>query len=179
MYLYKRTYVKNWDHMRPEELHSITVKKAGKKVKSINPKKIAYIIEDAGYWRKANAIHKWMVENVQDGQDDCKEYHFGEEQMEKLLDACEQVVKFSKLVKGKIQNGTRYTKEKGEEPTIEDGKIIKDPSVAIALLPTNSGFFFGSTEYNEWYLKDIKNTVKILKEALANEEGEYYYSSSW
>lgn len=25
-------------------------------------------------WRKANAIHKWFVDNVQDGEDDCKRY---------------------------------------------------------------------------------------------------------
>ncbi len=31
----------------------------------------AYIQEEVAYWRKANAIHKWFVENVQDGQDDC------------------------------------------------------------------------------------------------------------
>ena len=29
------------------------------------------IIEQVGYWRKANQIHNWFVENVQDGEDDC------------------------------------------------------------------------------------------------------------
>ena len=27
------------------------------------------------YWRKANAIHKWFVDNVQDGDDDCGEHY--------------------------------------------------------------------------------------------------------
>lgn len=30
--------------------------------------------EQVGYWRKANAIHKWFVDNVQGGEDDCN-YH--------------------------------------------------------------------------------------------------------
>ena len=30
------------------------------------------IVEKVAYWRKANAIHKWFVDNVQDGEDDCK-----------------------------------------------------------------------------------------------------------
>ena len=25
-----------------------------------------------GYWRKANAIHNWFVQNVQDGRDECQ-----------------------------------------------------------------------------------------------------------
>jgi hypothetical protein len=74
MYLHKRTYVKNWSHMRPEELHQVTVKKNNKvvPVNQIDPANVAYIVQEAGYWRKANAIHRWFVDNVQDGNDDCK-----------------------------------------------------------------------------------------------------------
>ena len=28
-------------------------------------------IKEVGYWRKANAVHKWFVDNVQNGEDDC------------------------------------------------------------------------------------------------------------
>lgn len=37
------------------------------------------------YWRKANAIHNWFVENVQIGADDCGDYEITREQLEKLL----------------------------------------------------------------------------------------------
>lgn len=37
----------------------------------------------------------------------------------------------------------------------------KDTELAEELLPTRSGFFFGSTEYDEWYFEDM---VEILKE---------------
>jgi hypothetical protein len=30
-----------------------------------------------GYWRKANAIHRWFVEHVQDGNDDLARSRFG------------------------------------------------------------------------------------------------------
>jgi len=36
------------------------------------------------YWRKANAIHKWFVDNVQNGVDDCGNYLIDEEMLEKL-----------------------------------------------------------------------------------------------
>jgi hypothetical protein len=47
------------------------------------------------------------------------------------------------------------------------------------LLPSTSGFFFGNTEYDEWYYNDIQNTIEILEKALEDKDGEYYYSSSW
>ena len=43
---------------------------------------------EAMYWRKANAIHGWFVENVQDDEDDCREYYVEREQLEELLAEC-------------------------------------------------------------------------------------------
>jgi hypothetical protein len=44
------------------------------------------------YWRKANAIHKWFVDNVQDGEDDCREYYVSVEQLMQLRDICKQIL---------------------------------------------------------------------------------------
>jgi hypothetical protein len=51
------------------------------------------IIEQVGYWRKANAIHKWFVDNIQDGVDDCC-YHreVTKEDLEELRDICHEVL---------------------------------------------------------------------------------------
>jgi hypothetical protein len=43
------------------------------------------VIEEVMYWRKANQIHKWFVDNVQDGVDDCKEYWVSEEKLQELF----------------------------------------------------------------------------------------------
>ena len=51
----------------------------------------------AGYWRKANAIHRWFVENVQEGVDDCGEYVVSGSQMARLKELCERVLKFRHL----------------------------------------------------------------------------------
>jgi hypothetical protein len=56
------------------------------------------------------------------------------------------------------------------------------PERAPELLPTQSGFFFGGTEYDDWYFEDIDNTIKILKNAIKatyNKNTEIYYCSSW
>lgn len=181
-YLTKRHYVKNWDHMNPEELHQITVKKNKKAVPHINPKKISYVIVDCAYWRKANAIHEWFVQNCQEGQDDCKEYWVSRAQLQELYDACVLVRDNSKLVEGKIQNGYKF--ENGKQvPIMENGKLVEDSSIAEELLPTAEGFFFGSTNYDQYYIDDINDTIKMLGKELAidygKDEPEYYYRASW
>jgi len=58
-------------------------------------------------------------------------------------------------------------------------KVLADHSLAKELLPTGERFFFGSTDYDEWYWKDLENTVKPLEECIADERGWYQYCSSW
>lgn len=149
-YLSKKTYVKNWDHMKEEEKHIITVKKGNKKVDYINPNKISFITEEIGYWRKANAIHNWFVKNVQEGNDDCKEYYVSKENLETLLETIKEVLK---------------------SPDLK----------AEALLPTTEGFFFGGTKYDDYYLETLKDSEKIIENAIKEQEkgGDIYYQSSW
>lgn len=140
-----------------------------------------YIYESIGYWRKANAIHSWMVNNVQDGVDDCGYYRVYREQIEELLGICQHIKNECHMVDGMIQNGCRY--ENGKKiPIYDAGKYIENPEVAAEYLPTQSGFFFGNTDYNEWYMQDIEDTINILTKVL--EETDFdnqmiIYSSSW
>lgn len=103
-----------------------------------------------GYWRKANQIHQWFVENCQEGEDDCREYWVDREQLKLLQDTCQQV--------------------------------LDDMSKAEELLPTQSGFFFGGTDYDDFYKGDLEYTVeridKILKDP-ALEKASFYYQASW
>ena len=50
------------------------------------------------------------------------------------------------------------------------------------ILPTTGGFFFGSTEYDEWYMKDLQHTKDVIEKYLAfpdKDKYEVYYNSSW
>lgn len=137
--------------------------------------------DGVGYWRKANQIHCWFVENVQDGIDDCGTYEVTEKQLVELLNTCKEVKAHSKLVDGKVQNGMRATKN-GWEPIMEDGQYIEDPTVAQELLPTTSGFFFGSEGYDQWYMADIDYTIETLTKVLEETDFEtemVTYSASW
>lgn len=140
------------------------------------------IHEEVGYWRKANQIHNWFVENIQDGVDDCH-YHreVTEEDLNDLLIVCERVLDSCEMVDGEIQNGSKFENGKWI-PIMEPGKSVKDSSVAEELLPSTSGFFFGGTDYDEYYVRDIKNTIDIITKVLETTDFEtqmIYYISSW
>ncbi len=182
MYLTKKTYVKNWDYMKPEERHTVTVLQNDTPVGHIKAERIKEISEDIGYWCKANHIHKWFVANCQSGEDDCRDAYVSREQLQSLLDICKEIKEKTTLIDGPVSTGYTFD-EKGEKVHhYEPGKILSNPEIAAALLPTESGFFFGSTEYDEYYIQDIDDTIKILESALSEPDDsrvDYSYHSSW
>lgn len=140
------------------------------------------IMEEVAYWRKANAIHWWFVEHIQDGIDDC-DYHreVTKEDLEELRSTCIEVLEKSVMMLGQVKNGA--TLIDGEwVNNLEPGKVIINPEIAEELLPTQGGFFFGSLDYDEWYVRDLQYTVKMINEVLATTDFEnqmLYYCSSW
>ena len=60
-------------------------------------------------------------------------------------------------------------------------EVLADNSKADTLLPTGSGFFFGSTEYDEWYFHGIEKTVKIVSKLIEEvpEGWAFEYQASW
>lgn len=115
----------------------------------IEDEKTKIILTEEIYWSKVNCVHKWFVDNYQEGNDDCRfSYSFGKETLEELMDICK--------------------------------RILDDYFLAEKLLPVENGFFFGSTEYDEWYFEDIKYTYNNLKRVLDKTNYDYfYYRSSW
>ena len=60
--------------------------------------------------------------------------------------------------------------------------VIASPENAKNILPTQAGFFFGSTEIDEYYMGDLVRTVEIIKNVRAKfDQGRLsiYYNSSW
>lgn len=139
------------------------------------------LFENVGYWRKANAIHKWFVDNVQNGVDNCEYYEVSKEQLEELLETCVKVRDASNMEKGLVKNGETYQNGK-LIPNMVEGEYIVDATVANELLPTQGGFFFGSTDYDQWYMDDIIETIDILTKALETTDFDremITYCSSW
>lgn len=104
---------------------------------------------NVAYWRKANAIHRWFVENVQDGVDECQRHHVPVDQLRDLVGLCETLL----------------------------GK--KDAEMAEEYLPTESGFFFGGTDYDDSYWDDLQETVDQVKPMLMWLDEEPHRSAEW
>ncbi len=71
-----------------------------------------------------------------------------------------------------------FPKEKMAE-LVEDCKsVLADHKLAEELIPTTSGFFFGSEQYGDWYFEDLKATVDKLEPLLKTDE-TYIYHDWW
>ena len=139
------------------------------------------LYEDVMYWRKANAIHKFFVDTVQNDEDDCGYYEVNLETIKKLNNLCEQALKITtESPKKIIQVQIGWSKD---GPIYEDVEVYDvDKNEIDNLLPTQSGFFFGNTEYDACYIRDLKDTIEACNKII-NEfdfENNYLaYTSSW
>lgn len=141
MYLEKDIYIgANYEHNKVTG--TIALQQGGKPIQ-IDLSRLVTVTERVGQWRKANQIHKWFVDNVQDGDDDCKRYYVSWELLLKLKAECQVAI---------------------------DAKDATS-------LPPQSGFFFGSTEVDDYYWENLRETISIIDRL--DPDGEYYYDSSW
>lgn len=156
--------------------------------------------QEVGYWRKANQIHNWFVQNVQNGIDDCGRYEVSKEDLIKLRNLCEKVLNAAIFEDDYVIAYTTYEdievvkeREKGHDVQIVEyengwvqvkapGKVIVNENEIAELLPTSSGFFFGSYEYDEYYFNDLRETIDVINNVLDETDFETYiitYCSSW
>lgn len=152
MYLSGKRYISKYFNEGDEDLATAIAEKLpelkGRSGRFGDASPVKEVSIEAGYWRKANAIHKWFVDNVQGGEDECRPHYVSREQLVELKELCEQV--------------------------------LADRSKAAELLPSASGFFFGSTDYDEYYFQDLESTVKIINDCLELPQSwEFEYRSSW
>ena len=86
MYLSAERYIwsLNEDKELGENIGALVGLPAGRSVKTIKV--------EAGYWRKSNQIHKWFVDNVQGGTDDCGNYYVSRDQLKELREVCQKVL---------------------------------------------------------------------------------------
>ena len=82
------------------------------------------------------------------------------------------------------QTPLAITREDAEELLSKCEEVLKDHSKGLELLPTMSGFFFGNTDYNDYYYDSVEAVRDYVKDKLlpefdALEEGEDIYFETW
>jgi hypothetical protein len=61
-------------------------------------------------------------------------------------------------------------------------KVLENNQLAHELLPTTDGFFFGSTQYDDWYFDGLKKAQSRITYYLRSPQFnnyDFYYQSSW
>ena len=127
-----------------------------------------YVKSTVGYWRKANAIHRWFVENLAAGVDECQEIEVSREQLTELRDTCLKVLDNVKVKETERMIDTMMPGGGIKKKPYMVRRVL-NPEVCETHLPTTSGFFFGSTDYDEGYLSDLEDTVNIIDRVLENQ----------
>lgn len=156
------------------------------------------------YWRKANAIHNWFVENIANGVDECQEIYVTIEDLHNLddviLDTLRHIITFE--IKNPLQGQDKTLDLSGNSddilPILHDlqEKHKNDPDgynsqyeITVDddnnLIPPVSGFFFGDADpTNVWYIYELIETHDFLQEEFDKISGidmpiSYIYQASW
>lgn len=156
-----------------------------KKIKEIikdnsNETDIVEVKTDVAYWRKANAIHHFFMNINKNSFEKTGEIRVSLEDIQKLLDICKRIKKEAVLKNERIIGS--YTIKDGKEvPNYIEGQIIENQEICEELLPTESGFFFGPTEYNSFYMNQIDSTIEQLEKIIESHQkyDVYTYIASW
>lgn len=104
--------------------------------------------KEVAYFRKVNLLVEYF-----NYEDDCSDMVVTKEQLEELIRKAQHLIEFAK-----------------EHPA--GSNEFKDE--ASVTLPTQSGFFFGSTNYDEWYLGDLENIVRNLSPVISETDFDRY-----
>ena len=149
------------------------------------------VSKQVGYWRKANAIHGWIVRNCANGVDECQRISLNKQDLISLRDSCvSALANRSEALPYDGGNTITFTDDentmknilssinKESEHASRTIATIDDP---LSLEPT-AGFFFGSDVKDEYYYSMLEYTVDMINSLLAGIKDEYYsfyYQASW
>lgn len=180
MYLSASKYLPGWPHNSAEDRAQLdrVLEGAGLSAAVLaEGSPSATLKVNVAYWRKANAIHRWFVDNVQGGNDNCEEWAVSRDKLIELQGKVDTVL-------GGIVFGEEVTEVGMFGPYTYTPLVSIDIELATTELPPQEGFFFGSTELDDGYGQDLLETKRQLDAILGNEmfEGigvDFYYQSSW
>lgn len=131
-----------------------------------------------GYWRKFNALQTFFQNRVESDYELCHGIYVHEDTIKELISTFNKILKDIKTCE---TEETQYCTGWCNGEKTYDTKNVYKSQVAQELLPPGEGFFYGSQEIDEWYVEDIKYSLKLFKEALKLIELGYdiIYEASW
>ena len=143
--------------------------------------------EELVTWRKENWLHNWFLTHCAPDRDWCDQSPIPvrKADVEELRDTIKDVLEYAKNLMGDKLEELDYRTEKDAEGHREIRKKTEDElkleKYCDEHLPTRSGCFFGSTEYDHWYFEALEWELEQLDEVLDNwdDTKQYWYECWW
>lgn len=114
-------------------------------------------VDEVAYWRKANHIHAWFNASLAHGEiEDRERVPVALNDIKDLRANCAVVV-------DAFNNDSDGWKKVAEE-----------------ILPTEAEYFYGSTDYDEYYIQQTRETLDMLDGVIKQWDDDYeYYYYAW
>lgn len=170
------TFYSNLNDRRAKECFEKFSKGALKKLESVKDNHEEY---DKEYRKVFKGMKKFTKYDFLYGK--MLEHTFGVEDVKKFFDDFykhiyaesdayfRKVNFFYRYFSPKLESEACFaTRDDIEELIRRCDEVLEDHDKAEKLLPTQSGFFFGSTDYDKWYFYDVRDVKRQMTKLLRN-----------
>ena len=172
-------------------------------------RKTIRLVREVAYWRKVNWLHGYIVRTFADGVDECQPIELSRDDVGTILSRCFEVadVLSGKRMICQKEVGVEKCESIWEDDTSVE-PIVIDFSCGYgaysdrlwdntedrywkvedcvkeqldSILPPEHGFFFGTYEYDMWYVSELSRTISMLTNILEgwDDDYRYVYQASW
>ena len=128
------------------DIYMLKVKKTANEVESVKDVDLSKANEVA-YFRKVNCLYGYFEDEM---EDECLAF-VGKYDVVDIINKAESII------------------QKAKEKPNDQQEFAEDT------LPTCSGFFFGSTDYDEWYLKGLEEIIGKFSSVLDDWDDDSIY----
>ena len=154
-YLEARQYIskRDWTGTEPTDNADFTIVQPMTMPGVIDPNGFGGITMEynAAQWRKANAIQRWMNDELAGGDmENCKSYPIDADKLDQLRQDCKAVLE--------VKRRSTFVAAGGRANT----KMVEEVAEERGLYPME-GYFFGTYDFDEWYFRDLEYTVAVIE----------------
>lgn len=195
MYLWAEKHIDQYEYDDDKRTDNPEYDRANELIKGLPTGEYGGIVirKCVAYWRKANAVHGWIVRECANGEDTCQRIDLEREDLIKLRDVCVEALKHrDKAVESPKDMGSLRLKGKSDKDVIEAmlEEIIKQADKDKVTnqvtddnpIPPTEGFFFGGSAKDKYYYDYLAETAETINAILASDpdnQYNYYYRASW
>jgi hypothetical protein len=157
---FHKTKRSNWNKIKKEidAFNALSEEEQSKRYDERTHPTANFEPEEIGYFRKVNFLMEFFHY-----EGNCEHKEISKDELEELRNACIEIGRMKPCKVEYVKATSQWDKDRVVNVYSE-----ADQKRCSELLPTQSGFFFGSTDYDEWYFRDVKEVLAWVDGVLDN-----------